>query len=103
MKTLVLLADRFSKFLEMGNQLLVVLLIVDVEAIPKVATDDDTSKSQCFCYLDVLQAHASQCIDFLVDESVAGSQFELLQGEVIIPKGDTVLEAGDVMVMNGKN
>ena len=81
MKTLVLLADRFSKFLEMGNQLLVVLLIVDVEAIPKVATDDDTSKSQCFCYLDILQAHASQCIDFLVDESVAASQFELLQGE----------------------
>lgn len=27
----------------------------------------------------------------------------LRQGEVIIPKGDTVLEAGDVMVMNGKN
>lgn len=27
----------------------------------------------------------------------------LRQGEVIIPKGDTILEAGDVMVMNGKN
>lgn len=27
----------------------------------------------------------------------------LRQGEVIIPKGDTVLEVGDVMVMNGKN
>lgn len=27
----------------------------------------------------------------------------LRQGEVIIPKGDTVLEAGDLMVMNGKN
>lgn len=41
-----------------------------------------------------------------VERSEAGLDARLLKygfPRVVIPKGDTVLEAGDLMVMNGKN
>lgn len=62
----------------MGNQCLIVQLLVDIEAIPQVTTDNDSTKAKVFGNTYVVNIHASQCVHMPVDQSVPGSLFQLV-------------------------
>ena len=65
----------------MVEQFFVVDLVVDVEAVPEVAADDDATESQCLHLAYIVDVHAAQRIHFLVDETIGGCLFQLLTCE----------------------
>ena len=68
----MILTYRLAQLLEMVQQRLVVDLIVDVEAVPQVATDDDASEAEVLHCFDGVEIHTAQGIHLLVDEAILG-------------------------------
>ena len=54
----------------MVNHSLIVHFLLDVKAVPDIATDDNTAKSEVLHLLDRVKVHASQGVDVSVNESV---------------------------------
>ena len=68
----------------MVQQLLVVDLVVDVEAVPQIAADHHTAETEVPRILDVVDVHAAQGIHLLVDESLTRSLSQLLLGKRLL-------------------
>lgn len=60
----------FAQLLEMGDKLLVILSLMDVETVPQVTADYHTAKAEVAHLSDIVQVDASHCVDFLVDKSL---------------------------------
>ena len=80
----------------MGDELLVVELVMDVKAVPQVTADDDASKTQFLCHTDIVEVDTSEGIHLLVDKTAVGSSLKsgvmLLDGMLVVALGECVLK-----------
>ena len=65
----------------MVNHTLIVHFLLDVKAVPDIATDDNTAKTEVLHLLDRVKVHASQGVDVAIDKSTARRLLQLLLGE----------------------
>ena len=65
----------------MQQQLLVIELVVDVKAVPEVATDDHTAESKVTYHLNRVKVHTTEGIYLFVDESLSRGFFQFIHRE----------------------
>ena len=71
----------------MRYEILVVLLLMDVETIPQVATDDYASKTQVAHLTDIVKIDAAHRIDMLVDKTFPAGLAQLLLADCLLVLG----------------
>ena len=76
-----------TDFSEVCNQFPVILFVMDVEAVPQVAAEDDAAESEFLHQSHVVDIDTAECIHMLVDESLSGRLFQLFHSEIGILVG----------------
>ena len=71
----------------MRYEILVVLLLMDVETVPQVATDDYASKTQVAHLTDIVKIDAAHRIDMLVDKTFPAGLAQLLLADCLLVLG----------------
>lgn len=65
------LFNCLPEFFKVVHQIAIILLVVYVEPVPQIATDDDSAKSQVLGNPHILKVHSSEGIDMPVYQTTA--------------------------------